>query len=259
MADTAKKHPAEAFSKVRAAARGLRAGADDGGLRERKKQATRTLLSDTATAMFLQRGFDEVRVAEIAEACGVSEKTVYNYFPTKEALLLDEEEEMADAVRDALSSWDDSPVAAMLALLEHKMQGLTDAFDEQGGASAMTMVGRFSDLIEGTPSLRAYHRDGVDRLVRIAADALGARTGRSADTPEIHLVAFALVALWRIQIESLQRHAGGGHTPSQVAELVTADVRRAGRLIDTGASRMWRGHDSDDRFVDDRPAGPPSG
>ena len=59
------------------------------GLRERKKRLMRQQLSDTATAMFLERGFDEVRVAEIAAACGVSEKTVFNYFPTKEALVLD--------------------------------------------------------------------------------------------------------------------------------------------------------------------------
>ena len=68
----------------------------DEGLRERKKRLMRQLISDTATAMFLERGFDEVRVAEVAAACDVSEKTVYNYFPTKESLILDREEAMAD-------------------------------------------------------------------------------------------------------------------------------------------------------------------
>ena len=59
------------------------------GLRERKKRLMRQQLSDTATRMFLDRGFAAVRVTEIAEACGVSEKTVFNYFPTKESLILD--------------------------------------------------------------------------------------------------------------------------------------------------------------------------
>lgn len=49
------------------------------GLRERKKAETRQRLSDTATRMFLDRGFDGVKVTEIAAACQVSEKTVYNY------------------------------------------------------------------------------------------------------------------------------------------------------------------------------------
>jgi AcrR family transcriptional regulator len=55
----------------------------------------RQLISDTATMMFLERGFDEVRVSEVAAACEVSEKTIYNYFPTKESLILDREEAMA--------------------------------------------------------------------------------------------------------------------------------------------------------------------
>jgi len=42
------------------------------GLRERKKRLTRQLISDTATTMFLERGFEEVRVAEVAAACNVS-------------------------------------------------------------------------------------------------------------------------------------------------------------------------------------------
>ena len=56
----------------------------------------RQQLSDTATAMFLERGFDGVRVAEVAAACGVSEKTVSNYFPVKEALVMDRLEAQAD-------------------------------------------------------------------------------------------------------------------------------------------------------------------
>jgi AcrR family transcriptional regulator len=59
------------------------------GLRERKKRLMRQRLSDTATAMFLERGFEGVRVAEVAAACGVSEKTVFNYFPVKEAFVMD--------------------------------------------------------------------------------------------------------------------------------------------------------------------------
>jgi hypothetical protein len=71
------------------------------GLRERKKAETRQRLSDTATRMFLDRGFDGVKVTEIAAACQVSEKTVYNYFPTKEALVLDRWKATAQALRAA--------------------------------------------------------------------------------------------------------------------------------------------------------------
>src|SRR6195256_5661818 len=73
------------------------------GLRERKKRLMRQQLSDTATRMFLERGFDHVRVAEVAEACGVSEKTVFNYFPTKESLVLDRLESTVAALRSGLA------------------------------------------------------------------------------------------------------------------------------------------------------------
>ena len=46
--------------------------------------------------------------------------------------------------------------------------------------------------------------------------------------------ASGLIALWRVQIRSLQRHADGVRTPSQVADLVLADVHRAAELVDTG-------------------------
>jgi AcrR family transcriptional regulator len=210
------------------------------GLRERKKQHMRKLLSDTATAMFLQRGFDEVRVAEIAEACGVSEKTVYNYFPSKEDLLLDEEADLADAIRGAAFTPETSPVQAMLGVLEGKLQGLTEAFTARGGAPAMSVVGRFADLVESTPSLRAHHRDSVDRLVTVAAGTLADRTGRSADEPELQIVAFTLIALWRILIHSLQRHADGVRTPDRVADLVLADLHRAADLVDAGLPQFWR-------------------
>jgi AcrR family transcriptional regulator len=57
------------------------------GLRERKKRATRETIAAAAMDLFMERGFDEVTVAEVAEAAEVSEKTVFNYFPTKEELV----------------------------------------------------------------------------------------------------------------------------------------------------------------------------
>src|SRR5690349_16879970 len=87
------------------------------GLREHKKRQTRRQLTDTATEMFLARGFDAVRVTEIAAACGVSEKTVFNYFPTKEALILDLPEATITALRAELSDPDLPPVQAALRIL----------------------------------------------------------------------------------------------------------------------------------------------
>src|SRR5205814_1146920 len=74
------------------------------GLRERKKRQTRQSIADTARALFAERGFDRVTVAEVARAANVSEATVFNYFPTKEDLVFSGleafEAALVGAVRD---------------------------------------------------------------------------------------------------------------------------------------------------------------
>src|ERR1700757_3191809 len=95
------------------------------GLRERKKRLMRQQLSDTATAMFLERGFDGVRVAEVAAACGASEKTVFNYFPVKEALVMDSLAATAAALRARLADPALTPVQATLAVLGQELGAMT--------------------------------------------------------------------------------------------------------------------------------------
>src|SRR5438270_6522204 len=104
------------------------------GLRERKKRQLRQKLTDTATAMFLERGFEAVRVAEIAEACDVSEKTVFNYFPTKESLVLDHPDAVLVALRTGLADPDVTPVDAVLRILGDELNAITSwltAHDDQ--------------------------------------------------------------------------------------------------------------------------------
>ena len=95
------------------------------GLRERKKRLVRQQLSDTATEMFLERGFDNVRVTEIAEACGVSEKTVYNYFPTKESLILDRWQSTPAALLRALADPNVPTVDAALRVIDDELTSWT--------------------------------------------------------------------------------------------------------------------------------------
>ena len=96
-----------------------------GGLRERKKRLMRQQLSDTATEMFMARGFGAVRVAEVAEACGVSEKTVFNYFPTKESLILDRLESTMASLRTGLDEPGVAPVEAALRILDAELRAMT--------------------------------------------------------------------------------------------------------------------------------------
>ena len=205
------------------------------GLRERKKRLMRQHLSDTATAMFLERGFDAVRVAEVAEACGVSEKTVFNYFPTKESLVLDRLQATMESLRTGLADPAVPPVQAALAILDRELTAMTAWLAAQHDpAEAGQTIRRFGDLIRATPSLRAYQADMMDRSAAVATQILAARTGMSTGDPEPQIAARALLGLWHVQADSLRHHLHGSPAPAQLHELVTADVRRAAQLIHAG-------------------------
>ena len=169
------------------------------GLRERKKRLMRQQLSDTATRMFLERGFDQVRVAEVAEACGVSEKTVFNYFPVKEALVMDRLEGMLAALSAGLSDPALTPVQAALAILGQELGAMTGQLAAQEDATrGREALRRFGDLIRATPALRAYQADMTEQAASAAAEVLAARTGMSVDDPEPQIAARALLGLWRV-------------------------------------------------------------
>ncbi len=205
------------------------------GLRARKKRLMRQQLSDTATQMFLERGFNAVRVAEIAEACGVSEKTVFNYFPTKESLILDRLEATMASLRTGLAEPGVAPVQAALRILDRELDAVTSWLAAQDDPiEAGAGIRRFGALIDATPSLRAYQSDMMDQFTAVAAAILAERAAMSPSDPEPQMAAIALLGLWQIQFQSLSKYLDGTLTPAQLHQAVTADVHRAARLIETG-------------------------
>lgn len=227
---------------LRALATGQAPGdAGDEGLRERKKRLTRQLISDTATMMFLDRGFDDVKVAEVAAACDVSEKTVYNYFPTKESLVFDRTDEMAAAIGRSLRDRGDgrtivdAVAASIVDHIEHMLQWWT----EGDALEAARTTRRFADMVEATPALRAARQEMFEVLTQAAAEALAERAGVRAADPEPQLAALLVVGLWRVALRSLHEHAADVVDRRSVADArtrVTADVQRAARMADAGLS-----------------------
>ncbi|WP_393060508.1 TetR/AcrR family transcriptional regulator [Streptomyces sp. LN549] len=131
------------------------------GLRERKKRQTRQYLSDVATGLFLERGFDAVTIAEIARAADVSANTVYNYFPTKEDLFLDRSRGVVDRLSRYVRGRDEGESAADAVLRELRVQveGVSPTVGLMEGYE------RFMRVIEGADSLKA-------RLWHIQQEAL---------------------------------------------------------------------------------------
>lgn len=209
--------------------------AADEGLRQRKKREMRQELSDTATEMFLERGFDQVRVADVAQACGVSEKTVFNYFPTKEALVLDLGEATSASLRIALADPELTPVTGALKVLRLELDSIVSWLaGQEDAAEARAAFTRFGIMIRSTPSLRAYQRDTADVLIATAAEVLARRFGRRPTDPEPQIAATALIGLWPLQFRALGRCLTSGEPTERLPHLVSAEVARAGALLDGG-------------------------
>ncbi len=74
----------------------------------------------------------------------------------------------------------------------------------------------------------------LERSAAVATEVLAARAGMTPDDPEPQIAARALLGLWRVQADSLRKYLEQAPTSGRLHELVTADVRRAAQLIDTG-------------------------
>ncbi|MFD9208211.1 TetR/AcrR family transcriptional regulator [Streptomyces sioyaensis] len=121
------------------------------GLRERKKRQTRQYISDVATGLFLERGFDAVTIAEIAGAAEVSVNTVYNYFPAKEDLFFDRSKGVADRlsrfVRGRAAG--ESAAVAVLRELREEVEAVSPRVGLIEGYE------RFMRVVHDAPTLKA--------------------------------------------------------------------------------------------------------
>lgn len=154
------------------------------GRRERKKLRTRQSLADAALELFLARGFDEVGVKEIADAADVSVTTLFKHFPSKEALLFDEDEEQESALVSAVRERGDRSIP----------QALRDHFvGMAGGHVDHPLFTDFQRLVQSTPALREYERRMWMRHQEGLARAIAGEVGAAAD--DVRCVALARFAL----------------------------------------------------------------
>ncbi|WP_078661091.1 TetR/AcrR family transcriptional regulator [Streptomyces sp. NRRL B-24484] len=200
------------------------------GLRERKKRRTRAAISDAAIALFLEHGFNQVSVAQVAEAAEVSKRTLFAYFPTKEDLVLqrlaDHEAEAARVVRARPADVD-----PLTALREHFLHGLRER-DPITGLNDHPHVLRLTRMIQDAPTLAAR----MDRFKAGAERALTEALRETADVPGLaaRLAAVQIVAVqWVLAQDNAALLAAGEPADARYPAAV-ADAEQAYALLANG-------------------------
>ena len=197
------------------------------GLRESKKLRTRQEIADKAMELFVKRGFDHVTVAEVAAAADVSEKTVFNYFPTKEDLFFDEVPAREAALVEAIRNRE--PGESVVARLRRLHVGQCGRLTSPGFAT-------FARVIEESSALQAKELAVMARLTEVLARAIRDELG--VHELDAKIAANALVSVqWQLFRNARAQALAGRHGPG-AARRLRGDLERAYRLLEHGLGEL---------------------
>ncbi|MGW7537202.1 TetR/AcrR family transcriptional regulator [Amycolatopsis sp. NPDC054798] len=187
------------------------------GLRERKKQETVRHIAETALRMFVERGFDAVTIAEVAEAADVAVNTVYNHFRVKEDLVLPPSEDSpASAGRLAgIVRAREPGVSAARAVLDR----LRDEIRQRSRTIGLSPgFGRVLPMMLAAPTLAARLRDLGEQMVAELADLLAEETGAAQGDPVPGLVAAQIGWVHSLLYGEIGKRTVAGERPDDIAE-----------------------------------------
>ncbi|MGX9294171.1 TetR/AcrR family transcriptional regulator [Tsukamurella paurometabola] len=202
------------------------------GLRQQKKEATRARIAAAAMELFVQRGFDDVSVAEIATAAGVTEKTVFNHFATKVDLAFPGDPAAEAALLDALESRP-AGTSALDAFRDFADAVYASYFpvDERGRRREKEIA----LLVDSSPTLRAWKRDMLARYAGIVRDHLATELGAADSDLRPAVVARALLAVHEGVIDGFRDALVAGDEDAEtLARRLRASAHQAFDLLGAG-------------------------
>ncbi|MGW5238245.1 TetR family transcriptional regulator [Monashia sp. NPDC004114] len=189
------------------------------GLRERKKRETRRAINLAALDLVEEKGFSAVTTEEIASRAGVSPRTFFNYFPSKEAAVIGTTAEQLEAYAAALETpvAGETPVATLRRILAAMLA--PESFDRELRAKRRR-------VLLGEPSLAPALVGNNIRIENALTAALERRLGlRPGASLEPRLTVAVAIAAVRACIEH-QQAGGSGRLESNIDKAF--DLVRAG-------------------------------
>ncbi|MFC6160848.1 TetR/AcrR family transcriptional regulator [Kribbella jiaozuonensis] len=170
------------------------------GLRERKKRESRRRIADVASGLFIERGFDNVTIAEVAEAANVARMTVFNYFPRKEDLFLDRQADLVDDLSRAIRERE--PGESVVGAVRRYLHELLAAQHPLSGARDGTEG--FYQIVDASPALvrrtLEHTRELADSLKALLESEVG--PGLQAEVVA-NLIATAVTIVPRVAVDKL--------------------------------------------------------
>jgi AcrR family transcriptional regulator len=200
------------------------------GLRERKKQQTRELLAETARRLFTERGFERVSVAEIAREADVSEKTVFNYFPTKEDLVYWRLESFEDELLETIRSRGaGESVLDAFGRFVRRPRGMLGQYDPE----ARERLAALTRMIVESPSLLAREQQIFEGYTASLAALIADETGSEPGDVEPWTAANAMMGVHRRLIDYTRgRIVAGARHPELAADVLEQAERGLALLAD---------------------------
>ncbi|WP_217196152.1 TetR/AcrR family transcriptional regulator [Streptomyces buecherae] len=196
------------------------------GLREAKKRETRQAISDHATRLFVERGFERTTIAEIADAARVAKKTVTNYFPRKEDLALDHQDAFVASLARHVA--DREPGESALAALRRAFLAAVAAQDPIAGFAGPA----FTRMIAESPALTACLRGLHDQREEALAAALAEATGAAPDAIAPCTAAALIGGVHRVLFRRIQDLTLAGRDNAEIAALLEPEAVQAFALLE---------------------------
>jgi AcrR family transcriptional regulator len=159
------------------------------GLRERKKQQTRDAIVRCAMRLFDERGFDATTIADIAEAADIAPRTFFGYFPSKEAVVFFDFDEMLEEFGARLRGRPEGESA--FDALRGWIVELIRRADEAGDDDIEPCRRR---LVDATPALEAHDRANMQRMHELLTECVAQDLGVAADSLRAQMVSAASIA-----------------------------------------------------------------